>query len=115
MPFAAKRPCSQPGCSVLLSSGSFCDKHRKQEGPRPTANSRGYGARWQKERLAFIYQQFALGNVRCADCECLFFSDKGIEVDHIVPHRGNQQLFWDRTNWQMLCHECHSRKTLRGD
>jgi 5-methylcytosine-specific restriction endonuclease McrA len=24
-------------------------------------------------------------------------------VDHIKPHRGDQNLFWDQTNWQALC------------
>jgi hypothetical protein len=29
-------------------------------------------------------------------------------VDHIVPHRGDMSLFWDRANWQSLCANCHS-------
>ena len=30
-------------------------------------------------------------------------------VDHIVPHRGDQELFWDvANNWQALCRQCHS-------
>jgi len=29
-------------------------------------------------------------------------------VDHITPHRGNTQLFWDSSNWQSLCEECHN-------
>ena len=32
-------------------------------------------------------------------------------VDHIVPHRGDMQLFWDQNNWQPLCKDCHDRKT----
>nr|DAE96978.1 MAG TPA: HNH endonuclease [Caudoviricetes sp.] len=37
------------------------------------------------------------------------------EVDHIIPHRGDQKLFWDMSNWQALCHNCHSAKTARED
>ena len=33
-------------------------------------------------------------------------------VDHITPHQGNQNLFWDTNNWQALCKPCHDRKTL---
>jgi 5-methylcytosine-specific restriction protein A len=33
-------------------------------------------------------------------------------VDHIVPHKGDQKLFWDRSNWQSLCKDCHDGKTL---
>ena len=28
-------------------------------------------------------------------------------VDHVVPHRGDQTLFWDTSNWQALCKHCH--------
>jgi len=28
-------------------------------------------------------------------------------VDHIVAHRGDQELFWDQSNWQSLCKPCH--------
>jgi 5-methylcytosine-specific restriction protein A len=37
------------------------------------------------------------------------------EVDHKVPHRGDQDLFWDTSNWQSLCKPCHSAKTARED
>ena len=36
-------------------------------------------------------------------------------VDHIVPHKGDRTLFWDRTNWQALCKPCHDSKTARED
>lgn len=29
-------------------------------------------------------------------------------VDHIVPHKGDQQLFWDQSNWQPLCERHHN-------
>lgn len=29
-------------------------------------------------------------------------------VDHIKPHKGDMELFWDRSNWQSLCRDCHS-------
>lgn len=28
-------------------------------------------------------------------------------VDHIIPHKGDQQLFWDEGNWQSLCKDHH--------
>lgn len=34
-------------------------------------------------------------------------------VDHVVPHRGNQALFWDRANWQPLCSSHHNRDKQR--
>jgi 5-methylcytosine-specific restriction protein A len=32
-------------------------------------------------------------------------------TDHIVPHEGDERLFWDELNWQPMCYSCHSRKT----
>ncbi len=29
-------------------------------------------------------------------------------VDHRVPHRGDQALFWDPLNWQSLCRTHHN-------
>jgi 5-methylcytosine-specific restriction protein A len=29
-------------------------------------------------------------------------------VDHVTPHRGSQQLFWNKNNWQSLCSAHHS-------
>ncbi len=48
-------------------------------------------------------------------CECLNngCSTVASVVDHVVPHRGNDRLFWDRSNWQSLCVSCHNTKTRR--
>ena len=35
-------------------------------------------------------------------------------IDHIIPHRGDPILFWDRSNWQPLCKDCHDHKTGSG-
>jgi 5-methylcytosine-specific restriction protein A len=32
-------------------------------------------------------------------------------VDHVVPHRGDQRLFWDPGNWAPSCKPCHDAKT----
>ncbi|WP_342664986.1 HNH endonuclease [Shimazuella kribbensis] len=36
-------------------------------------------------------------------------------VDHITPHKGDRELFWDSTNWQSMCSTCHNRKTVWFD
>jgi 5-methylcytosine-specific restriction protein A len=36
-------------------------------------------------------------------------------VDHIVPHKGNLDLFYDYDNLQPLCKRCHDAKTVRED
>jgi len=34
-------------------------------------------------------------------------------VDHVKPHKGDQQLFWDKTNHQALCKLCHDAHKKR--
>jgi 5-methylcytosine-specific restriction protein A len=37
-------------------------------------------------------------------------------TDHIVAVTGpDDPLFWDKTNWQPICHTCHSIKTAKED
>ena len=33
------------------------------------------------------------------------------DLDHIMPHRGDVNLFWDPDNMQALCKQCHDAKT----
>ncbi len=56
-----------------------------------------------------------MANPFCVKC---FDQGKMVEatvVDHIVPHRGEHELFWDQSNWQPLCKTCHDKKTMRED
>ena len=34
-------------------------------------------------------------------------------TDHIRPHKGDLELFWDTANWQPLCVQCHNAKSAR--
>lgn len=77
---------------------------------RPTATQRGYDARWRKYRRAFLSL-----NALCRECGKHGRLTVATVVDHIVPHQGDPKLFWDRSNHQPLCHQCHSRKTVKED
>lgn len=77
--------------------------HKSMDAQRGNATQRGYGAKWQKARAAYLRR-----HPICKQCPAL-----ATEVDHITPHCGNMQLFWDSSNWQPLCKSCHSAKTMR--
>ena len=68
------------------------------------SNARGYTYQWRKARL-----QFLASNPLCVYCRD---RDKLIKaadvVDHIKPHNGDEQLFWNVSNWQALCHQHHN-------
>ncbi|EXU58072.1 HNH endonuclease family protein [Acinetobacter baumannii 24845_10] len=43
----------------------------------------------------------------CVYCEAKGLVVVATVVDHIIPHRGDQEIFWDEMNWQALCSKCH--------
>lgn len=69
---------------------------------RKTSAQRGYGYRWQIARLSFLRSM-----PLCVMCQARNVLTPASVVDHIKPHKGDQTLFWDRSNWQSLCKPCH--------
>lgn len=114
MPSRPKRPCRQPGCPELVDGESgYCDKHKRDERKRwdecrGSARERGYTTRWDKARKTFLSH-----HPLCAECEREGRVTAATVVDHIIPHRGDQALFWDKSNWQPLCKPHHDAKTAR--
>lgn len=115
--------CVAAGCDEFALPGlSHCEKHevaRKaklktrraaaQTSPAAIAARRLYNdPKWKAARLVHLR-----ANSICADCDELGVVEAATDVDHITPHKGDRKLFWDRKNWQSLCHSCHSRKTAR--
>lgn len=113
-PQRAKRPCKVSSCKDFAVNGGYCDQHqekiRKQDRERGTAHQRGYDAEWEKERTKFLDD-----NPLCVDHKRRGFIEAATVVDHIVPHKGDKVLFWDKNNWQPLCKSCHDRKTATED
>ena len=112
MPYKPKVPCRHPGCPELVEPGAlYCEKHKPLH-PEVTrsAAKRGYGSRWQRVSKAYL-QSHPL----CVECMKRGRYTKATVVDHIVPHRGDQKLFWDQANWQALCTHHHNIKTGRED
>lgn len=72
---------------------------------RRKTSERGYGWQWQKARALFLQQP---DNALCVMCKKDGRVTEATVVDHIVPHRGNETLFWDRRNWQSLCLTHHN-------
>lgn len=107
-----KHPCAVNNCPELVPAGQrYCEKHRdRQREVRPGASGRGYGYKWQKASRRFLEE-----HPLCVRCMERGVYTKAEVVDHIVPHRGDMKLFWDRTNWQPLCKRCHDRKTATED
>ena len=89
-PCPIHRPVSRP---------AFATAQRTELGG---SHSKGYGSdRWRKARATFLSH-----HPICAHC-----GEPANTVDHIVPHDGTNETFWDTSNWQALCMPCHRVKT----
>lgn len=111
MPYKPRPGCKYSGCPNRAEKGSsYCSKHRKQkERERSTSTARGYNYRWQKVRRMYLRE-----NPLCVECLKEGWVIPATVVDHIEPHRGDQDKFWNEDNLQSLCESCHNRKTAKG-
>ncbi len=105
MPTAAKVFGSKPKSKGRRTVG-------KKFGARKSAHKRGYTKKWQRASKAFLR---ANPLCQCEECKASGRVVAATVVDHIVPHRGDMKLFWDRSNWQAMSKKHHDRKTARED
>ncbi|WP_155951291.1 HNH endonuclease [Rhizobium mesoamericanum] len=99
------------GCSV--PKGTRCPHEQAKATARQQANdaargsaaSRGYDGKWRTESKAWLA---ALGSPLCA-CGC---GREANMVDHITAPKGDQRLFWSRSNWQPYNGLCNRRKAI---
>lgn len=110
MPVSPPKHCPRFGHPAYRGSRCpLCQKASQQaaEARRPNARQRGYTYEWQKAAKAFLSQP---GNDRCVECNA-----PASVVDHRIAHKGDQRLFWDRSNWQPMCKRCNTRKANRTE
>lgn len=80
-------------------------RNARHDRRRLPARERGYDHQWRKARLEYLAT-----HPDCAMPEC---SNAATTLDHIIPHRGDRALFWNRRNWQPLCTHCHNSAKQR--
>lgn len=73
------------------------------ERERGSARERGYTPTWDK--AARHYRNL---HPLCLGCQANGRVTIAEVVDHTVPHKGNQELFWAEANWQSSCTPHHS-------
>ena len=61
-----------------------------------------YNTRWQRTRSAYLSR-----NPLCQYCLQVGRVTQATIVDHVIPHKGDEKLFWDAENYRGLCKLCH--------
>lgn len=107
------RICKKPGCGRTCKEGKqYCYMHKELELQRKVFTFRGksqkYHYLYESSRWRKASKEFLKGHPICFVC-----GKPATLVDHIIPHRGNLELFYDENNWQPMCQSCHTRKTFK--
>lgn len=79
-------------------------------GSTKSSRERGYTWAWEKARKRFLQ-----AHPLCCYCERDGRVTVATVVDHMEPHRGDQKLFWDETNWAPMCVAHHSGEKQREE
>lgn len=68
---------------------------------RASSTARGYNYAWQQYRLDYLAEHplCAIQGEGCEVAACI--------VDHIEPHEGDKNKFWNPLNHQPACKHCH--------
>ncbi|WP_167622076.1 HNH endonuclease [Paracoccus sp. AK26] len=71
---------------------------------------------WYKtaEWRAIRWEALVSAYFTCVRCG-LVYDSANLVGDHKRPHRGNRELFFDRTNVQCMCADCHNRHKQREE
>ena len=90
MPRRPSTPCKQNGCPNLVPYGhKYCDNHKaNNQLDAKSTKAKGYNAKWNKVRLRYLKV-----HPLCVQCKAKGRLTKATVVDHITPHRGDQELF----------------------
>ncbi len=99
--------CRELGCNNPKTTRScFCNEHGGGITDKGKANSKLYSsAAWKKQRTIQLSQQ-----PLCAGCLCAGKVVQAEHIDHVFPHRQNNDKF-KRNIYQSLCQSCHTLKT----
>jgi len=103
--------CAEAGCNTLIPQDkTHCEKHTKEKAkPFENAERSNEGlyntTRWQKLRRKILKKLPYC--VNCGEHQ----NDPSLEVHHIKPPRGDEELFFDEDNVIPVCPACHKRLT----
>ena len=107
-----KKLCSYPSCNTLIDQHeSRCSKHKVNRIPFENAIRTNAGlyntVKWRKMRKQVLKETPC-----CFRCG-ISVKEAAMEVHHIIPPKGNEELFFDINNLVSVCKQCHNVITAK--
>lgn len=115
--------CPSPGCyGIVETSGRYCRLHSQYQAAKDARSKVASAARWTKHRdkidYDWVWHDPRWRALRAAHLKaeplCARCGAEATIVDHVIPHRGNEDLAFDPGNLQSLC-ATHSAVKSRED
>ena len=109
MPLRPPRACRIGNCPHPAVSRGRCalhsqaDEQQRHRYGASVYNDKRWRGRWGLRQQVLHYKPF------CELCGRL-----ASVVDHIIPHRGDEQLAFNSANLRPLCSTCHGRVTAQA-
>jgi len=70
-----------------------------------------YDTKWWKDNRKAHLAEYPL----CAECQKAGRVTAARVVHHLKPHKGDERVFRDRSQWESLCKSCHDKHTAEED
>lgn len=88
---------------------------READQRRGSARARGYTTAWDKASAGHLRN-----NPLCKYCDLGAWGDAprvtaATLVDHLIPHNGDQAIFWNKRDWVSSCAPCHNGPKQRTE
>ena len=111
--------CSELGCYLLVDQpGGYCEVHHNRAQAAARRRSVEAAERWAKYHQTADYGRWYRSArwrrlrgaqlARAPFCPC---GARATTVDHIIPHQGREEFFFNEDNLQSMCWKCHARKS----
>lgn len=95
---------SMPGTFRPQGARTRAETKREADGRRGSARARGYTSAWDRAAKAYLAEHPLCEYALAEDPPRVVASTL---VDHLYPHRGDADLFWDRGNWVATSKDFH--------
>ena len=110
-PRKSPHPCKIRNCAGLAESGeSYCPTHqhlkRDEYKRKHPEHQKMYSRDWGKFRKMYLAE-----HPLCVNWETCH--NAATVVDHIQDHEGDWEKFWELSNLQPMCAQCHNVKTAK--
>jgi len=112
VPYRLARPCRAFMCpNTTTNANGYCDEHQAlARERRGSARERGYDWQWEKFRARYLRE-----HPLCVDCLAKHCMTPATEVHHEKKLKDFPELKYDKRYLHALCHQCHSKRTARGE